>query len=104
MPCCTLIAFVLSQFGLAAGAVKMRFFGIASVASLPQVSLAHLLQGWRAAGLAGALVFELAIGFLAAPYVFTDSGRIEAANSFATAWHICQFGASKSAALLQSSK
>jgi hypothetical protein len=89
MPCCTLIAFFLSQPALLIGAIKARFFGggVATVA-------ARGLQGWKLAGIAGMLAVELTMGFGAAPYVFTRHGRIVAEQSAVHVWHLCLFGKS----------
>ncbi len=82
MPCCTLLAFLLSQCGMAAGAVRTRLFGWAA----PSIGLAR----FRWPVLAVALMFEMAIGAAAAPYVLTGSGRAEAARSIGATWHICK--------------
>ena len=91
MPCCTLIAVLLSQFGIAGGAIRMRLSGAASLARyIPAPALSILLR-WRWAVLAGIVGFEVLIGAAAAPYLLTPSGRVAAADSFATAWRICSF-------------
>jgi hypothetical protein len=84
MPCCTLIAFVLSQCSMAAGAVRTRLFGWAT--PVGTVKLAGLR--WQILSLA--LLFEIAIGAASAPYVFTLSGRSAAAQSFGATWHVCR--------------
>ena len=84
MPCCTLMAFVLSQCGMAAGAVRTKLFGWA--APVGGAKLASLR--WPILGLA--LLFEVGIGAASAPYIFTQSGRETAAQSFGATWHICQ--------------
>ncbi len=84
MPCCTLIVFVLSQCGMAAGAVRTKLFGWS--APLASAGLSRL----RWPVLAIALIFEMAIGASAAPYVFTGSGRAEAVRSIGVTWHICK--------------
>ncbi|MEJ0026610.1 MAG: hypothetical protein WDN01_11335 [Rhizomicrobium sp.] len=84
MPCCTLIAFVLSQCGMAAGAVRTRLFGWTA----PMASAGLARFRWPI--LAVALVFEMTIGAAAAPYIFTGSGRAEAARSIGATWHICK--------------
>lgn len=83
MPCCTLIAFVLSQCGMAAGAAKTKLFGW----DLPATGAGLARLRWPVLGLA--LLFETAIGAAAAPYIFTHTGRAEAAQSISTTWHIC---------------
>ncbi len=82
MPCCTLIAFLLSQCGMAAGAVRTRLFGWTA----PSAGLSR----FRWPVLAVALVFEMTIGAAAAPYIFTGSGRAEAVRSIGATWHICK--------------
>ena len=84
MPCCTLIAFVLSQCGMAAGAARTRLFGWATPAGA--VNFTRL----RWPILALALLFEAGIGAASAPYMLTASGRSAAAQSFGATWHICQ--------------
>lgn len=93
MPCCTLTAFLLSQLGIAAGAVKVRLFGGANFGALAPGFLRELLGRWRWSGIAAALCIELVLGGAAAPYIFTQQGRTDAARSFVGAWHICSIGA-----------
>ncbi|HEY0106898.1 MAG TPA: hypothetical protein VGB91_12500 [Rhizomicrobium sp.] len=81
MPCCTLIAFVLSQCGIAAGAVRTMLFG----RTVPAAGAADL----RWPILALALFFELGIGAASASYILTAPGRTQAAQSFGAAWHVC---------------
>jgi hypothetical protein len=88
MPCCTLIAFILSQPALLIGAIKARLFGEAhGVAS----AAAYGLHGWKLAGLAGMLAVELTLGFGAAPYLITHKGRVAAEDSTAHVWRLCSF-------------
>lgn len=101
MPCCTLTAFLLSQLGMAAGAVKVRFFGGADFGRLVPAMLQVWFARWRWAGLATVLGVELLLAGAAAPYIVTQSGRVEAADSFASAWHICTMGATLAAGALQ---
>ncbi len=84
MPSCTLLAFLLSQCGLAAGAARTGLFGWAAPMA------AGGLARFRWPVLAVALMFELGIGAAAAPYVLTGSGRAEAARSIGATWHICK--------------
>lgn len=93
MPCCTLIAVLLSQIGMAVGTIKVRLSGAASIGSLVPQPIFRNLARRPAVTLAGAFAFEILMGAAAAPYVFTHSGRTAAAASFATAWHICSVGA-----------
>ncbi|MEI9994272.1 MAG: hypothetical protein WDM91_06745 [Rhizomicrobium sp.] len=86
MPCCTLIAFLLSQCGIAAGAVKTRLFGPGDPA-VPASSFTGLRARWLA--LAAMLVLEGGLGAAAAPYVATGQGRAQAAASFTATWHVC---------------
>lgn len=94
MPCCTLIAFLLSQLGLAAGAVKVRLFGGAGFGALVPDFAHAFFARWRWSGVVAALSLELVLVGAAAPYVLTHAGRVEAAQSFTGAWHICSLGAS----------
>ena len=91
MPCCTLIAFLLSQIGVAAGAIKVRFFGGSGAAGIVPAAMRAACARWRWAGMAAAITTELLLASAAAPYLFTYSGR--AHESFAGAWHICSVGA-----------
>jgi len=83
MPCCTLIAFVLSQLGLGAGAARVRYLG--------RLSFLHpgQLDGWKAVALAGILGLEIVLTSAAFSLVFTAHGRSDASNSFEHAWQIC---------------
>lgn len=81
MPCCTLIAFLLSQIGL--GAARARGHGRLSF--LP----AGLMGGWKAVVLAAIAGFEIVVASAAMPLIFTGRGRGDAASSFQQAWHIC---------------
>jgi hypothetical protein len=76
------MALLLSQCGIAAGAVKTKLFGWAA----PALSIPAL----RWAMLGAALLFEMGIGAAAAPYVFTHDGRAQAAQSFRATWHVCE--------------
>ncbi len=69
---------------MAAGAVRTGLFGW--TAPVAPAGLSRLR--WPA--LAIALVFEMTIGAAAAPYIFTGSGRAEAARSIGATWHICK--------------
>jgi len=89
MPCCTLIAFILSQLGIAGGAIKVRTTGAVGLARFVPLSIRGVYARVRWAGLATALTVELLLAGAAAPYVLTHNGRAEAANSFRTAWHLC---------------
>ena len=92
MPCCTLTVFLLSQLGLAAGAVKARFFGGTNFAPWLPEYFRYLVGRWRWASVVACLSAELILVGAAAPYVVTRTGRTEAARSFAGAWHICSVG------------
>jgi hypothetical protein len=94
MPCCTLTAFLLSQLGIAAGAVKVRFFGGANFGMWIPEFARLVFARWRWSGIIAALSAELLLAGAAAPYVVTHAGRTEAAHSFVSAWHICTMGAS----------
>ena len=94
MPCCTLTAFLLSQLGIAAGAIKVRLFGGSDFSSLMPASVCAVFTRWRWASMAIAFGIELSLVGAVAPYIFTRPGHVEAANSFASAWHICSVGAS----------
>lgn len=93
MPCCTLIAVLLSQVGMAVGAIKVRLSGAASIGGLVPRSISRKLLKRPSMALTGAFAFEILMGAAAAPYLFTHSGRTAAAASFTTAWHICSVGA-----------
>lgn len=87
MPCCTLLAFVLGQIGLGAGAMKTRFAG----------KVPFALGGWKALGLAAIAGAEIVLASAALPLIFTAHGRNDAAQSLHHAWRICsvdlaQFG------------
>jgi hypothetical protein len=82
VPCCTLIAFVLSQLGLGAGAARMRFTGIPFIH-------ADWFGGWKAVALAAIAGFEIVLASAVLPLVFAAHGRSNAADSFQHAWHIC---------------
>ncbi|HTW35408.1 MAG TPA: hypothetical protein VMD53_12390 [Rhizomicrobium sp.] len=92
MPCCTLIAFLLSQLGIAGGAVKVRMSGTSGLMRFVPLSVQTLCERWRWAGLVTALTVELLLAGAAAPYVFTQDGRADAASSFRSAWHLCTMG------------
>jgi len=92
MPCCTLIAFILSQLGIAGGAVKVRTSGGAGLLRFVPASVQSVYARWRWAGLATALTVELLLAGAAAPYVLTHDGRADAAHSFRAAWHFCSIG------------
>ena len=83
MPCCTLIAFVLSQLGLGAGAARVRFLG-----RIPFLQ-AGLIGGWKAVALAAVAGIEIMLASAALPLIFTEQGRGAAANSFQQAWRVC---------------
>lgn len=89
MPCCTLTAFLLSQLGLAGGAVKARFFGGWDPSRMVPQGLLAMVRRWRWAGFAAALGIEVLLAGAAAPYIVTEHGRAQAASSFSSAWHIC---------------
>lgn len=79
MPCCTLLAFVLSQIGLGAGAMKTRFAG----------KVPFALGGWKALGLAAIAGAEIVLASAALPLIFTAHDRADAAQSLHHAWRIC---------------
>lgn len=81
MPCCTLIAFVLSQLGL--GAARVRLLG--RFPFLP----AGLVGSWKAVAVAVIASLEIVLASAAMPLILTERGRSDAANSFQRAWHIC---------------
>lgn len=74
MPCCTLLAFVLGQIGLGAGAMKTRFAG----------KVPFALGGWKALGLAAIAGAEIVLASAALPLIFTAHGRADAAQSLHT--------------------
>ena len=92
MPCCTLIAFLLSQLGIAGGAIKVRLSGAASLVRFVPLSVRNFYGRWRWAGLATALTVELLLAGAAAPYALTQQGRADTASSFSAAWHFCTVG------------
>ncbi|MGB8366376.1 MAG: hypothetical protein ACLQUZ_01655 [Rhizomicrobium sp.] len=94
MPCCTLTAFLLSQLGIAVGAIKVRLFGGSDFSSVMPASVCTVFARWRWAGMAIAFGVELSLVGAVAPYIFTRPGHVEGANFFASAWHICSMGAS----------
>jgi hypothetical protein len=83
MPCCTLIAFVLSQLGLGTGALRVGF-----LKRIP-VILGGELVGWKALGFAAVAAFEIVLASAALPLVVTQHGRSKANNSIHQVWHIC---------------
>jgi hypothetical protein len=89
MPCCTLIAFLLSQLGLAGGALKVRLSGMASFVRFVPAPARDLCLQWRWAGLATLLTVELLMAGAVAPYVVTQQGRADAVRSFTAAARLC---------------
>jgi hypothetical protein len=89
MPCCTLIAFLLSQLGLAGGALKVRLSGVAGFVRLFPAPVRDLCLHWRWAGMATLLSVELLLAGAVAPYVVTQQGRAAAIQSFAAAARLC---------------
>lgn len=83
MPCCTLIAFLLSQLGLGTGAMR-----VGVLKRVPTI-LGGGLGGWKALGFAAVAAFEIVLASAALPLVFTQHGRSEANASFHQVWHIC---------------
>lgn len=84
MPCCTLLAFFLSQLGIATGAARLHLLS-GGAARFAQMGSAY----WRKVGLLGMVALEIMLAGAAAPYLITSAGRAEAAQSFAGAWHLC---------------
>jgi hypothetical protein len=89
MPCCTLIAFLLSQLGLAGGALKVRLTGMAGFVGLVPMPVRNIGLRWRWAGMATLLTVELLLAGAVAPYVVTQQGRADAAHTFAAVAHLC---------------
>jgi len=89
MPCCTLIAFLLSQLGLAGGALKVRLSGAMGLLRLVPAPVRDLCLHWRWAGMATLLTVELLLAGVVAPYVVTRQGRADAVQSFAAAARLC---------------
>jgi len=89
MPCCTLIAFLLGQLGLAGGALKVRLSGVAGLLRLVPAPVRDLVLHWRWAGMATLLTVELLMAGAVAPYVVTQQGRADAVQSFAAATRFC---------------
>ena len=89
MPCCTLTAFLLSQLGLAGGALKVRLSGAAGLLRLVPAPVRDLCLQWRWTGVATLLVAELLLAGAVAPYVVTEQGRADAAHGFAAAARLC---------------
>jgi len=86
MPCCTLIALLLSQLGIAGGSISMRLSEGGGAGRL--VPVRSLLR-WRWAGLAITLAVELMLEVAAAPLIIRYNGRDDAAASFRSAWRLC---------------
>ncbi len=101
LPCCTLIAFLLSQIGIAVGAIKVRLSGVASIGRFVPAPISRFFSRRRWAGLAGAFAFEVFVAAAVAPYLFTHTGQLQAADSFAAAWHICSMGADRTTGVLR---
>lgn len=93
MPCCALIALLLSQVGMAAGVIKVRLSGLAGISRLMPLFVLRIFTQRPVAALTGAFVFEGLAGATIAFYLFTQSGRAETAASFENAWRICAMGA-----------
>ena len=89
MPCCTLIAFLLSQLGIAGSAIKVRMSGAAGLVRFVPSSIQALYMRWRWAGLATALTSNFS---WQAPPPLTSSRMTDAPTppaSFRSAWHLC---------------
>ena len=91
MPCCTLLAILLSQPALFYSAVKTRLFGRGTSGRVALIE-ADARQGWRQVGIAGAIALELVLACAAAPYILTGAGRTATAESATALWHICSLG------------
>ena len=83
VPCCTLIAFVLGQFGLGAGAAKMRYIN-----RIP-LALGGQPGGWKALSLAAIAGVEILLASAALPLIATGHGREDAGRSFRHMLHVC---------------
>ena len=82
MPCCALIALLLSQPLMLAGAVKARLFG-----KLPRS--APNAGGWKAVALTGFLGAELVAGSAAIPLLLSGQANASIRQSAIAFWHVC---------------
>jgi len=87
VPCCTLVAFVLSQLGLGAVAARVRVLG----RRIP-LAWGGSRGGWKALGFAVIAAFEILLASAALPLIATERGRAEAAQSFRDVKRICSVG------------